>query len=109
MIEETVLNYLNKKLTVPVFLENRDIEEYFVIGKTGSGRVNFANSATFFLQSYASTRYKAALLNEQVKKAMDDLAELKEISYSRLNTDYDFTDTAKKKYRYQAVYDIGFY
>ena len=102
MIEETVLNYLNKKLTVPVFLENRDIEEYVV-------RVNFANSATFFLQSYASTRYKAALLNEQVKKAMDDLAELKEISYSRLNTDYDFTDTAKKKYRYQAVYDIGFY
>lgn len=71
--------------------------------------MNFANSATFFLQSYASTRYKAALLNEQVKKAMDDLAELKEISYSRLNTDYDFTDTAKKKYRYQAVYDIGFY
>lgn len=48
MIEETVLNYLNKKLTVPVFLENRDIEEYVVIGKTGSGRVNFANSATFF-------------------------------------------------------------
>ncbi|MCB5496022.1 hypothetical protein [Mediterraneibacter gnavus] len=48
-------------------------------------------------------------MTEQVKKAMDDLAELKEISYSRLNTDYDFTDTAKKKYRYQAVYDIGFY
>ena len=48
MIEETVLNYLNKKLTVPVFLENRDIEEYVVIGKTGSGRVNFAVLSHFF-------------------------------------------------------------
>lgn len=109
MIEETVLNYLNEKLNVPVFLENRDIEEYVVIGKTGSGRDNFANSATFFLQSYAATKYNAALLNKQVKKAMDDLVELSEISYSRLNSDYDYTDTTKKKYRYQAIYDIGFF
>ena len=41
MIEETVLNYLNKKLTVPVFLENRDIEEYVVIGKNRKWKSEF--------------------------------------------------------------------
>lgn len=109
MIEEIIFNYLNKKLDVPVSFENKNIEKYVVIGKTGSGRKNFVNSATFFLQSYAASKYEAAHLNEKVKDAMNDLIELDEITYSQLNTDYDYTDTTKKKYRYQAIYDIGFF
>lgn len=109
MIEEILLNYLKTKLDLPVYTENKNEDEYILIGKSGSSKREHTNSATFFIQSYSTTKYKAALLNEKVKKIMDDLIELDEITYSRLNTDYDYTDTSKKQYRYQAVYDIGFF
>ena len=53
--------------------------------------------------------YEAAVLNERVKKAMDDIAVLSNVSKSELNSDYNFTDTTKKEYRYQAVYDITYF
>jgi len=53
--------------------------------------------------------YGAAALNELVKNAVDSLIELDEIASVKLNTDYNFTDTTTKKYRYQAVYDIKHY
>ena len=34
------------------------------------------------------------------------MAESTNIFKSSLNSDYNFTDTSTKKYRYQAVYDI---
>ncbi len=48
-------------------------------------------------------------LNEQTKTAVDSLIELTEIAKVRLNSDYNFTDTATKRYRYQAVYDLNHY
>ena len=88
MIEEIVFNYLKNTLNVPV---------------------TFTNTATFFIQSYSSSKYKASLLNEKVKDAMYDLIELDEITSLHLNSDYDYTDTTTKKYRYQAVFDIGYF
>ena len=38
--------------------------------------------------------------------AMDNIISLDSISKSKLNSDYNFTDTTKKQYRYQAVYDL---
>lgn len=109
MIEQIVYNYLKNNLNVPVTFENITNDEYVLIGKSGSSRSNYINSATFFFQSYSTSRYNAALINEKVKELMDKFAEQDEISYSRLNTDYDYTDTSLKKYRYQAVYDVGFF
>ena len=40
---------------------------------------------------------------------MDRLAGHPKISRVQLNSDYNFTDTAQKRHRYQAVYDITFY
>jgi len=34
---------------------------------------------------------------------------LNEIGKVKLNSDYNFTDTVTKQYRYQAVYDISHY
>ena len=65
--------------------------------------------ATVALQSYSYTLLNAAVLNDKVKKAMDEMIELPEISSSKLNSDYNFTDTATKRYRYQAVYNIVFF
>ena len=109
MIEMIVFNYLKENLDVHVTFENLNEDEYVLIGKSGSSRNNHIDSATFFLQSYSTSRYNAALLNEKVKKLMDRLVEQKEISYSQLNSDYDYSDTQLKKYRYQAVYDVGFF
>ena len=48
----------------------------------------------------------AARLNEQAKAAMDALPARRGIGAARLETDYNFTDTATHRYRYQAVYRV---
>lgn len=108
MIEKIVLDYLKDCMAVPVYMERPETEpdEYVLIEKTGSLTENYIHSATFAMQSYANSMYAAAELNEKVKKAMNDIIVLNNISKSKLNSDYNFTDTAKKKYRYQAVYDL---
>lgn len=108
MIEKIVLDYLNDTLDVPVYMEvpERPPQKFVLIEKTGSSTENYINSATLALQSYADSLYSAAVLNETVKGAMDNIIMIDSVSKSKLNTDYNFTDTSKKKYRYQAVYDL---
>ena len=108
MIEKIVTDYLDDVLDVPAYPEipKNPPDRFVIVDKTGSSEENFINSVTFALQSYAKTLYEAAALNEEVKKAMDKIIELDMISSSKLNTDYPFTDTTKKQYRYQAVYDL---
>ena len=112
MIEVTIIEYLNEALDVPVWMEvpkgSDDPDEYVIVQKTGSGKSNFISHATFALQSYGGSLYEALCLNEAVKTAMDNFITRNEISASRLNSDYNFTDTTTKKYRYQAVYDITY-
>lgn len=111
MIEKIVLDYLNETLSVPVYLEKptTPISEYIIIEKTGSGIENYIRSATIAIQSYADSLFYAAELNEKVKVAMDNIIVLDDVSKSELNSDYNFTDTTKKEYRYQAVYDLVHY
>ena len=80
-----------------------------LIEKTGSARRNYIDMATVALQSYAESMFEAAALNERVKQVMYDIIALPMISKAELNSDYNFTDTAKKEYRYQAVYDITYF
>ena len=112
MIEVTILNYLNTKLDpIAVFMEVPEgaPDKYVLIEKTGSRVNNHIRSATFAIQSIAPSLYEAAELNEMVKEAMDAIIELNEIARSSLNSDYNFTNTAAKQYRYQAVYDLVHY
>lgn len=111
MIELTILNHLNNKLDVPVQLEkpSSQTESYVVFEKTSGGKSNHLPSATFAFQSYGDSLFHAAELNEKVKAAVESLIELDEIRGLDLNSDYNFTDTTTKEYRYQAVYDIRYY
>lgn len=108
MVEETIMNYLSKTLAVPVHMERPENEpiSYVLIEKTGSNTTNHIESATLAIQSYAASMYEAAVLNCRVKEAMKNSAMLPEISCCSCNSDYNYTDTTKKKYRYQAVFDI---
>ena len=112
IIEEIVRDYLSKKLILtPVRLElpNNPPDIIVVLEKTGSNEVNHIKSATFAIQSYSKSMLDAMELNEQVKQAMKDIVELDQIGACNLNSDYNFTDTTTKKYRYQAVFDITHY
>lgn len=110
MIEKIITDYLNSVLSVPAYPEKpeKPPERYVLIEKTGSSQENFITTATVALQSYAESLFLASTLNEEVKKAMDNIVVLDEIGKSKLNSDYNFTDTTKKKYRYQAVYDLTY-
>lgn len=110
MIEKTVLDYLAKSLDVPIVMEvpEKLSGKFVKIEKTGSNTEDYINRATLAIQSYAPTLYEAAELNEAVKDALDVMAETEDISRAKLNSDYNFTDTARKLHRYQAVYDFTF-
>lgn len=111
MIEEIVLSYLKEKLDVPCGLEEpkEGTEAFVVIERTGGGSKEHVSSAVFAVQSYGKTLYEAAELNEKVKQAMLGIAELDRICKIKLNSDYNFTDTETKRYRYQAVFDLVYY
>ena len=111
MIEKIILDYLDQELTTPVFMERPEDppEKYVLIEKTGSGKRNQICDATLAVQSYAPSLYEAASLNEEVKTKMESAVSLNKICRVSLNSDYNFTDTAMKQYRYQAVFDITHY
>lgn len=112
-IEELVVKYLNDNLTggIEAFAETPEnpASKFVIIEKTSSGRVNYINSATIALQSYAPTMLDAIKLNEEVKAIMDNMVVLPEISKAAFERDYNFTDPNKKQYRYQAIYELTHY
>lgn len=111
MIEKTVLQHLQSALACPVLLEipPGPPDRFVLIEKTGGSRSEHIRRATFAVQSWADSLFEAAELNEQVKAAMDTLADRDEVSACRLNAEYNFTDIQTKHYRYQAVFDLVFY
>lgn len=110
MVEEIVLNFIKSK-KIHAYLETPEEqpEEYVLIQKTGSSRDCAVNGATIAIQSIAPSKFKAACLNEKVIKVMETIIELDDVCRCDLNSDYDYTDTQKKKYRYQAVFNIVYY
>lgn len=113
MIEKIICDYLNSlDLPAPAYTEMP--EEYpgkcYLIEKTGSSMLNHIDKATISIRSYGSSLYEAITLNNAVKKAMlDGLISLDEVSGVKLNSDYNFTDTTTKRYRYQAVFVVTYY
>lgn len=107
MIEKIILDYLNDN-NIQTYMERPSVppEEYVILEKTGSRTADLITTSTFAIQSYASTLYKASLLNETVKEVMKEADTLTGVSASHLVSDYNFTNTAAKQYRYQAVYEI---
>lgn len=116
MIETIVREYLIRsdieKIGKNVFLETPEDapQEYIVIEKTASGDADRIESAMIAVQSISKKRLlNAASINEAVKECMKAFAEESNEIYScRLNSDYNFTNTSTKEYRYQAVFNLYF-
>lgn len=112
MIEKIINDYLNEKMSLPCYTEipKNPPQAYYAIEKTGGGFSNHISSSTVAIKSYANSLYEAVKMNEELKEVMlYGLITLDEIARVELNSDYNFTDTQTKKYRYQAVFDITHY
>lgn len=112
MIETIVKSFLETKTSVPVRFE-RSPEmpaSCIVLEKTGGSYDEQLYTATMAIQSYGATLAEAASLNADVVGWMlamrDSMTNIFDIT---LNSDYNFTDSATKRYRYQAVFVITYY
>lgn len=118
MIEKTILDHLNASLAVAdpgviAYMETpkNAPARWIRIEKTGGGssQHGILRRATLAVQSYAPSLYEAAALNETVKSIMNTAAAIANVSRCALNSDYNYTNEAKKEYRYQAVFDLVYF
>jgi len=110
MIAKTLIDFLSDELDVFVGMESpAQTADYVIIDQTGSSFSNRIKTTTFAIQSYGATLYDAMVLNDSVHEAMDRFTEHPSVAGVHLETDYNFTDTATKQYRWQAVYQITHY
>ena len=110
MIAKDLLDYLGEALSVGVYMESpEELTNYILLDQTGSSRNDHIITTTIAVQSYAPSLYEAMVLNESVKAAMEGFAQLANVTRVELDTDYNFTNTATKQYRWQAVYLITHY
>lgn len=112
MIETILLNYLNTAgLSAKVYMEQPKVkpEAFFLLEKTGGSLENQIFESTFAIQSYGKSLYEAATMNEEVKRAMMDAITTDEISRVEINSDYNYSDSTTKTYRYQAIFVVTHY
>lgn len=113
MIETKLIDYLKSALTstsrVYAEVPQDQTGAFVVIDKTGERVVNRIRTATVAIQSYGDTLLDAIRLNDEVKTVMDGIVSRNDIGGCHLQTDYNFTNTTKRQYRYQAVFDITYY
>lgn len=114
MIEKTVIAYLRKRFPKEIVTAEvpRGMPERFItVEKTGSQQISIGIfQSTLAIQSWETSKAKAAELSDEVCRAMRDIVDDGEadVSNSR-GSDYDFTDTGTKRYRYQAVFTLTHY
>lgn len=111
-IEAKVIEYLQTALgTDEVYAEVPEglSVEFYVVDKTGGTMRDWIRSSTIAIQAYGPSKLRASEMNEAVKEAMYNFDTLDEIGGCHLNSDYNFTNTAKRQHRYQSVWDITHY
>ena len=111
MIEEIIIKRLNAVLgiyvggEVPVEPDQR----FVVVRKRGGERTDHIYTSLIQFDVYAERLSEASALCKALVEAVDDLTCLDEICNCEYGGDYNATDTASKRYRYQAMYNITHY
>ncbi len=115
MVENLIIEYLNNHEDIAFHVYGdtprspRDGDFcYYLVQKTGSTNRNHIHTAQVAIQSYGTSKAQASTMNENMVGVMFGIVANPSVSACRLNSDYDFTDTAKRRYRYQAVFDITY-
>ena len=116
MIEETIYAYLAENASVPWYAmrpptseDHADIGQtrYGLFEKTNSTETDHVTTSTFAFQSYAPTLLEAAQISAELRQLMKGLPNsTTEVSKAQLMGEYNFTNTADKQLRYQAVFSL---
>lgn len=117
MIETIVYSYLKAKfadLAIGFEVPAEHTDSFIVIQNIASGITDHINAVTLEFHCYAPSKYEAAVLNEELKKAMlgDDsvndygLATLDAISSCKYGGGNDAPATNVKAYRYRSYYNL---
>lgn len=112
MIAKDLLDFLNddETLATPAYMEvPKELTDFILLDQTGSDETNHITTTTIAVQSYGATLWDAMVLNDKVKAAMKRFVRLDNVTRVELETDYNFTNTTTKQYRWQAVYNITHY
>lgn len=110
MILTQLLQYLNEHLSVEAYAEAPDeLTDYVLLEQTASSRSNHIITTTIAVQSYGKSLLEAMALSREVETVMGGFLALGNITRVELETDYNFTNTTTKQYRWQAVYNITHY
>lgn len=82
-------------------------KRYIIINRTTGDARDRVNRALVAIRSIsANSMLEAIEMNAAVKEAMEAMPFNTGIYSARLNSDYNYTDTSTKEYRYQAVFEI---
>ena len=113
IIEAMILKYLQSAGIVgdKVYCEKPVTVKgsYILIQKTGSSEVNHIRQAMVAIQSISpDSLLTAAEVNGKVIETMKHMPDTEDIFSCKLNSDYNYTNTSTKEYRYQAVFDIKY-
>ena len=110
LIEQTVKEYLDTVFAedgVPVYLETPKTlpKKYIVFTLVDRGKDNHINEATLEFMSYADSKYEAALLDEKLREAMEEIVTYPDIT-CHLGGGNDNPDNTLKKYRYRSYFNL---
>lgn len=111
-IEKIFRQELDALISEGVYLEepNPRPTRYVVIEKTNGGEIDrYLYSSMISAFCYADTMEHASDLCETVKRAARTIESNNSICKITLNSDYNYTDTSKKGYRYRALFDVIHY
>ena len=112
MIAKDLLDFLNnyEALGAPAYMEvPKELTDFILLDQTGTSTTNHITTTTIAVQSYGKTLWDAMQLNEKVKDAMQQFVWHDNVARVELETDYNFTNTETKQYRWQAVFQITHY
>lgn len=110
LIEPVILKYLKEKLDVPVYMDmpNALPDKFVLFEIIDRGRRNFIDQVTVEFHSYAKQRMDAAVIDEEVRMAMEDIIFLPEVAASHFGGGNDATDTAVDRYRYRCYFNLTY-
>lgn len=112
MIEIVIKNYLESVVDIPVYLEipaKNTAQEFYTVELVGGGKEDEIGKSSITIESYGSSLYRSALLDEQMREYMKNAVQCAEIYGVNLNSHYNATDTERNIYKYKALFDINHY
>lgn len=110
MVEKDIRDGLVDRLDVPVYTELPDTlpASYVHLVRSGHYIENYVHHATITMWSVAESLYEAAVLDETVQEAMEDMYSSDVVSGLSLENNYNDTDSVTREYKYRSEYLITY-